>query len=103
MDEVIDALCRTLEAHGLSPESARLLAAEQAHDLGASRAPSHHVVPVATGWLVVSGRGLTDSELFSERDQAEARARELAAPEHGSVCVHDAHGHAQVSGESGAS
>ena len=90
MDEVIDALRRTLEAHGVPADRARRLAEAQSTDANTESRRQQHVVPVATGWLVITGITLTDAEVFANREAAVERARQLAAAQGCRVIVHDA-------------
>ncbi|HSN71831.1 MAG TPA: DUF2188 domain-containing protein [Steroidobacteraceae bacterium] len=98
MDEVIEGLRRTLEAHGVPRERAERLAAAQQRDLDQARGEQQHVIPVATGWLVLGTVAFADAEVFAEQADALARARELAAAASGEVVLHDASGNTRTIG-----
>jgi hypothetical protein len=92
-DEVIEALRRALEAHGVAPQCAAELAAAHRQDVAAEPRVKLHVVPVATGWSVISTIALGDTEVFKTQAAALARARERAEAESGSIVLHDGSGH----------
>jgi hypothetical protein len=91
-DEVIEALRRALEAHGVSPQCAAELATAHEQDAATEPRLRLHVVPVATGWSVISTIALGDTEVFGTQAAALARARERAEAESGSIVLHDGSG-----------
>jgi hypothetical protein len=56
------------------------------------RAPAQHVEPRGEQWAVRAEGAQQAFKLFASKEDAEARAVELAEKEHGSVVVHDREG-----------
>jgi hypothetical protein len=94
---VFEELRGELEAMGVPPPQAERLAHAQAKAAAATEAgeteePAQHVVPVATGWLVIRRFAASDAEVFPSRAEAEERARAIAAESGGRVVIHDRDG-----------